>query len=828
MNKYLLLIISMVLFAVSMQAQSKKAYRSAAEKAVEKGDFLTAYVNYKTLIDYTSDSTDVDVLYNAAEAARKLLRYADADTLYAKVAMSENAASYPDAKFYQGLSKYNQMNYQESIMIFEEIQESSTAGEELRTKASQQAEYASWAEIQKGAEAKVTPTLYPQPINTPYVDAAPFWHDGGLFYTSVLNYDSTVNFENFKPIARVYKIEEGSTVGIPIAGNPTDKDLHAANFVVSPESGRKYINYCTEISKEKFHCKLYYSKTATDGSESYVQMPDHINNDSFTTTHPAVGINSSNQEVVYFVSDRLGGKGGLDIWSTTLLSAESYEWSQPENLSSLNTAGDDVTPFFHSSSKTIFYSTNGKETMGNFDIFKSTQSESGEWGSIENIGYPINEGLDDFHFTFNSEQGLATFTRTCINCANEENICVPCDDIYSYKITVDVNALVFAGYGEEETSLMGSTLKLIDIATGEVIDSIENYDGNNFHFPLELEKQYRLTASKPGWSTASVDLNTRGIFSPTTFNEKLVLTPIYKLEVYVFDADTKAPLTGTYLKFSEEDETLISNDFNEKGHDFFYNLTYGKGYLLEASKSGYTTAYETVSVINQSSPAITKVNLYLRTSACDYAFERLKLYFDNDHPNPRTTADNTNLYYGETYEIYSSASKLKEYIEGYAGKPKGYDDPKRIPAERAVISFFEDEVKYNGEKLKDYSDSIKLILDNCKDTNLEIILEGFASPRARTEYNFHLTNRRIDCVKNHFERCNGGALNKYFMNGRLKFGPPLPHGETKSRPGINSDIANRKESVYKPQAAQERRVEVSIRKVPRSLGSQNFLNNRIR
>ncbi len=100
---------------------------------------------------------------------------------------------------------------------------------------------------------------------------------------------------------------------------------------------------------------------------------------------------------LYFVSDRPGGFGGKDIWSSVRLS--SGNWSEPVNLGSkVNTKADEESPFIMSDCATLYFSSNGIASIGGFDIFVTTQNDDGYWSMPENLGSPINTTSDDFYY----------------------------------------------------------------------------------------------------------------------------------------------------------------------------------------------------------------------------------------------------------------------------------------------------------------------------------------------------------------------------------------------------------------------------------------------
>ncbi len=97
---------------------------------------------------------------------------------------------------------------------------------------------------------------------------------------------------------------------------------------------------------------------------------------------------------VYFTSDRKGGQGGSDIWVSTVLSGR---WSDPINLGpNINTPFDETTPFLTPDEKYLFFSSQGHNTMGGFDIFYTNLHGN---PNVKNIGYqPNTTGDDIFYF----------------------------------------------------------------------------------------------------------------------------------------------------------------------------------------------------------------------------------------------------------------------------------------------------------------------------------------------------------------------------------------------------------------------------------------------
>ncbi len=111
---------------------------------------------------------------------------------------------------------------------------------------------------------------------------------------------------------------------------------------------------------------------------------------SFTISHKG--------DKIVFVSDRKKGMGGKDIYLMT--NKGGKRWSRPVNAGpAINTKYDEESVRFSSGDDTLWFSSQGHETMGGFDIFYSTLSGDRKWSEAINAGYPINTQWDDMFYS---------------------------------------------------------------------------------------------------------------------------------------------------------------------------------------------------------------------------------------------------------------------------------------------------------------------------------------------------------------------------------------------------------------------------------------------
>jgi len=110
----------------------------------------------------------------------------------------------------------------------------------------------------------------------------------------------------------------------------------------------------------------------------------------------------------YFISDRPGGFGGKDIWTSSR--NERGRWSEPVNLgTTVNTEYDEESLYLAPDDVTLYFSSQGHNSMGGFDIFR-TVFRNGRWTRPENLGYPINSPADDLFFVMGPDEKTAWFS----------------------------------------------------------------------------------------------------------------------------------------------------------------------------------------------------------------------------------------------------------------------------------------------------------------------------------------------------------------------------------------------------------------------------------
>ncbi|WP_167618129.1 OmpA family protein [Maribellus sediminis] len=122
---------------------------------------------------------------------------------------------------------------------------------------------------------------------------------------------------------------------------------------------------------------------------------------------------SSDNHYLYFASSRPGGKGKKDIWRIEFLGfseAGNPKWGKLENLESINTEGDEISPFIHANNQNFYFASDSHVGMGGFDLYSAMIDEDGNITDLKNMGYPINTYRDDMGLTISSIGDVAYFS----------------------------------------------------------------------------------------------------------------------------------------------------------------------------------------------------------------------------------------------------------------------------------------------------------------------------------------------------------------------------------------------------------------------------------
>ncbi len=445
-------------------------------------------------------------------------------------------------------------------------------------------------------------------INKAHAEFSPIvMDDNTLIYGSLkengVNYYDVAMHDSMKiPLRKFYlahkKGKEWVSEG-ELKGPFNVEGQEIGNGALSSDGKRLYFTRCKKNWMNKVICELYYSDLKNGEWQPAIRMNDLINMPNYTTTQPAVGKESKkNREVIYFVSDRPGGKGGWDIWYTEY-DQRKDRYKSPRNAGSkVNTVGTEFTPYYDIPTHKLYFSSNARVGFGGLDVYQ-VDGEKSRWEVAQNMGIATNSPADDFDFTLSKDKkggflvtnrvgGVALLNPTC------------CDDIYAFKFTKYIEINLKGIVNSEGEPLSNYNLNIyINFDEGvsdEIKEVKERYlaqqleiNGSKFAVQLEEGYDYTIEATKDGYLRGSVDVSTRTINESTTLTTSIELPKlseqpmVLKGILYEFDSpdlttSAKTVIDTTLYKILIQNPDIIvqiSSHTDSKGTES-YNLKLSK------------------------------------------------------------------------------------------------------------------------------------------------------------------------------------------------------------------------------------------------------------
>ena len=147
------------------------------------------------------------------------------------------------------------------------------------------------------------------------------------------------------------------------------------------------------VQQDYYNSEIYVSRYSNNEWSRVEKLNKHINT-RYYETHASV---SRDGKSLFFTSDRKGGYGGLDIYQSD--KDPSGNWGEAINLGPVvNTIYNEESPFITKDDSKLYFSSQGHQTMGGYDIFSAERDFENVWASPENVGYPVNTSSDDLFY----------------------------------------------------------------------------------------------------------------------------------------------------------------------------------------------------------------------------------------------------------------------------------------------------------------------------------------------------------------------------------------------------------------------------------------------
>lgn len=448
MKVYRILYPFLFLFTLSLglKAQSNAVIRRQALSSEMNKDWFAAAQYYQRLCE--NDSTNLNWLYSYAEASRKIFDVDIALKSYLKLAALDNGRKFPLTFYYIGELLKNKAQYKPAQLWF--VKFSKLKVNERRAKKFNTNYYKVRAKLeQEACEAALInlkfPVLPPPErldaiVNTKQSEYAPFERDSTLYFSTARGSDRRAKDEEearaeaAKTVySKIYKsdIRKDKYKKIKLLDTTINSAIyHAANTTFSEDGKVMIFSRCQSLNASDSYCELYQSSLLKTRWGVATKLESPINQPSVSSTQPCLS-KIGDKVVLFFVSDRKGGQGGLDIWYCYKDGTNGF--GEPINAgSSVNTPEDELSPWFDQKAAVLYFSSAYHKGFGGLDIFKSN-FKSGNFEPPVNAGTPINSPHNDLYYSQN-EAGTHLYLSSNRTGSLFDGRVNCCSDIYRFTI----------------------------------------------------------------------------------------------------------------------------------------------------------------------------------------------------------------------------------------------------------------------------------------------------------------------------------------------------------------------------------------------------------
>ncbi len=513
------------------------------------------------------DPQNVKVLINLANSYLKTRDYEQAGNIFASIT-ANYPDKYPEARFYHAQILKINRDYEEALVILQTLRRRyrRLGGTGIsRFRLDNEIAGCHLGIASRDTMVRTEVTWLNETINSPHIEFGPVLLGESTFVYGSANIDSSRQIPIDAPYSATRQFYEArKTEDLWHGGFSTESPfINMAGFDTgrgsfSVDRKRFYSVQCFLNHQGKNICHLYVSQLKDSaGWTEPVKLGKTVNHPSFSSTHPTVGTCfSPSLEILYFVSDRKGGGGALDIWFS-VYDKRSGNYKKAENAGVfINTAQDEITPFFDLPSHQLFFSSNGWASLGGFDVFYA-KGDMTTWEAPLNVGVPVNSSYDDLNFVQNYSGKFGLFASNRPGSLSlHHQAC--CDDLYTFNETESPRVLVTGRLIKEDVikesgifkpteSAMDSAVVESDVLSNQVvavnmvkdstssvlIQEIQTNEQGEFEIWVDPGMDFQLTVDNASLINKSFSFTTRNTekdqtmdvstISLTSVNEKAIL-----------------------------------------------------------------------------------------------------------------------------------------------------------------------------------------------------------------------------------------------------------------------------------------------------------------
>lgn len=428
MSRLYLILVSCLIALTGYSQNNLKKYLNFAEEQYQKGDYYYALEYYKKAMDL--DSQTVDILWAYAETLRAYKDYRNAEYYYAKVYDREESRIYPNSLLYWGLMQKQNGKYDAALNTFKKAKKKYYKDKKSYRyqKSKQEIQSLVWVQSAIKDTAKISFEQLPETVNTKNSEFGHGIYDSTLYFSSLRGdsisereevYATTYKTRLYTSKIQKNKFEESERIEALVR-----EQFNSGNGSFSKDGLRYYFSQCGEDGYN-YRCKIMVAQYSNNQWAYIDSLGDIINEPGRNTTMPCIAY-IDGEETLIFSSDREDSKGGLDIYYSKIKNGNQY--GRVKSIKAVNSLDNEVTPWWDSIEKRLYFSSSWHNGFGGYDVFYSPYD--GKFESPVNAGLPVNSPANDLYYFRHIDTGYVSSNRIGVMYSKNPTCC---SDIFALK-----------------------------------------------------------------------------------------------------------------------------------------------------------------------------------------------------------------------------------------------------------------------------------------------------------------------------------------------------------------------------------------------------------
>jgi hypothetical protein len=419
----LLLLLLLCRFSADLNAQTPDQLIQIGDKLYESGEYYGSIGFYEKALNL--DSTNAEVLYKYGRNLYKINRFNKATRYLLKSSLLGGKTLYPNltyelAESYRHAGDYRKArrHYTTALRSYRQDRDSY-----WYKRINQSKDAAEWADDHSKEKADYQIINWGEEINSTQAEYGATVLGDQLYFASLRadSSKSTYVIKDKEYFSRLFysplKQYDVSQLKLDDKLSKATKNKHLLNLNTAEEW--TYFSLCDS----NYQCEIWKGKLRDNRLTNAEKLNTNINlqGSNNTQAYPTV---IDNQNYLFFVSNRNGGFGGLDLW---VAKEADFGFDKAVNVGAVvNSIDNEVTPYYNAKTQTLYFSSNWHLGFGAYDIFRA-KGKINDYKAVENLGQPINSFGNDYYFQQFGDSALLSSNR--LN-ENTGGVTSCCNDLY--------------------------------------------------------------------------------------------------------------------------------------------------------------------------------------------------------------------------------------------------------------------------------------------------------------------------------------------------------------------------------------------------------------